>query len=402
MQIKPVIKGVIARSAHPLGCQQAILQQIKRAQAELPITQGPKRVLILGASSGYGLAARIAVTFGGAQADTIGVSFERPPSENHTASAGFYNNVHFKKYAEQAGRIAVNLNGDVFSQAMKDEVIEAIETYFEGEVDLIIYSIASGKRRKPGTNHFWHSAIKPIGVHVQGNTINLETAQWNEISLPPATEQEVTDTIKVMGGEDWENWVDTLINVDSIAPHCKTIALSYMGPEVTHPLYLDGTLGQAKIDLHQTSHALNLKLSNYGGGAYAVVCKAIITKASMVIPGLVPYMLALYKIMSEQGQHEDAIEQMQRLLRDKLYGDARVPVDGERLIRMDDYELLPQTQQRVTELLAEMNGKNFQRMTNYASFVNTFLQINGFGFDNIDYQAPVDLAEFAISDDNHA
>ena len=400
MQIKPVIKGVIAKSAHPLGCEQAILQQIQRAQSALPITQGPKRVLILGASSGYGLAARIALTFGGANADTIGVSLERPPSQHHTGSAGYYNNRYFKKHAEEAGHIAVNINGDVFSQAIKDEVIEAIETYFEGEVDLIIYSIASGKRRKPGTNDFWSSSIKPIGSAVQGQTINLETAQWDSLALEPATDQEVADTIKVMGGEDWESWVDTLINVDSIAPNCKTIALSYMGPNITHPIYLDGTLGQAKIDLHQTSHALNLKLGNYDGGAFAVVCKAIITKASMVIPGLVPYMLGLYKVMREQGHHEEAIDQMQRLFREKLYGQPIVPVDGERLIRMDDYELTDETQHKVSTLLNEMNADNFQTLGDYESFVNTFLQLNGFGFDNIDYQQPVNLSEYVTTEDN--
>ncbi|MZI95164.1 enoyl-[acyl-carrier-protein] reductase FabV [Vibrio sp. CAIM 722] len=391
MHIEPVIKSVVAKTAHPLGCEQAVLQQIEYVKTAKPITKGPKRVLILGASSGYGLAARIALTFGGAEADTIGVSLERNPTESQSGSAGFYNNFYFKQQAEKAGRIAVNLQGDVFSQDMKDQVIEAIETYFEGEVDLIIYSIASSKRRQPDNEKFWRSYIKPIGDAVAGSTVVLENDAWSNLQLEPATNEELSSTIKVMGGEDWENWIDALINVDSIAQGCKTIAFSYMGPEITHPIYLDGTLGQAKIDLHQTSHALNLKLANYDGGAFATVCKAIVTKASMVIPGLSPYMTALYKVMKAEGTHETGIQQMQRLFSEKLFLDT-VPVDGERLIRMDDHELSEQTQTAVNTLLAQMNEANFAQIGDYAGFKQEFMHLNGFGFDNVDYAQDVDLS----------
>ncbi|ELE5892462.1 enoyl-ACP reductase FabV [Vibrio fluvialis] len=394
MRIEPVIQGVVARTAHPLGCEQAVLQQIEYVKSAKPITQGPKRVLILGASSGFGLAARIALTFGGAKADTIGVSFERGPSDKGVGSAGYFNNLAFKKQADREGRIAININGDVFSKQVREQVIEAIETYFEGEVDLVIYSIASGMRRKPGSEDFWRSAIKPIGEPVSGAAILLENDKWVDATLEPANEEEIDSTLRVMGGEDWEDWIDTLINTESVAQGCKTIAFSYVGPEITHPIYLDGTLGRAKIDLHQTSHSLNLKLANFDGGAYATVCKALVTKASVFIPGLSPYLLALYRVMKEKGTHEGCIEQMHRLFSDKLYGKTPVPVDGERLVRMDDWELNPDTQERVRQLLSDMNGDNFKQVGDYAGFKAEFLRLNGFGFDNVNYDADIDLERY--------
>ncbi|WMN57086.1 trans-2-enoyl-CoA reductase family protein [Vibrio fluvialis] len=394
MRIEPVIQGVVARTAHPLGCEQAVLQQIEYVKSAKPITQGPKRVLILGASSGFGLAARIALTFGGAKADTIGVSFERGPSDKGVGSAGYFNNLAFKKQADREGRVAININGDVFSKQVREQVIEAIETYFEGEVDLVIYSIASGMRRKPGNEDFWRSAIKPIGEPVSGAAILLENDKWVDATLEPANEEEIDSTLRVMGGEDWEDWIDTLINTESVAQGCKTIAFSYVGPEITHPIYLDGTLGRAKIDLHQTSHSLNLKLANFDGGAYATVCKALVTKASVFIPGLSPYLLALYRVMKEKGTHEGCIEQMHRLFSDKLYGKTPVPVDGERLVRMDDWELNPDTQERVRQLLSDMNGDNFKQVGDYAGFKAEFLHLNGFGFDNVDYDADIDLERY--------
>ncbi|EKO3686598.1 TPA: enoyl-ACP reductase FabV [Vibrio metschnikovii] len=394
MRIEPLIQGMVARSAHPYGCQQAVLQQIHYVKSAPSISQGPKRVLILGASSGFGLAARIALTFGGADADTIGVSLERGPSSKGVGSAGFYNNHFFKQYAEQAGRVAINITGDVFSKNIRDQVVEAIETYFEGEVDLVIYSIASGMRRKGDSEEFWHSVIKPIGDSVTGATVLLENDQWLDTTLAPASEQEIADTLKVMGGEDWENWIDTLINHDSLAQGCKTIAFSYVGSELTHPIYLDGTLGRAKVDLHQTSHALNLKLANYDGNAYAAVCKALVTKASVFIPAFTPYMLALYRVMKQKGTHEGCIEQMQRLFSDKLYTGKPVPVDSERLVRVDEWELAPDTQAQVQDLVHQMNGSNFTELGDYQGFKQEFLRLNGFGFPEIDYQQDVDLSPF--------
>ncbi|MEZ8344864.1 enoyl-ACP reductase FabV [Vibrio splendidus] len=394
MLIEPIIKGVVAKSAHPLGCQEAVKQQIKFVKSAPQIKDGPKRVLIIGASSGFGLAARIAVTFGGAKADTIGVSFERGPNEKSLGSAGWYNNIYFKKEAEREQRTAINIVGDAFSQETRTQVVEAIETYFEGEVDLIIYSLAAGVRPKPNSDELWRSAIKPIGESVTGATISLEHDNWVTNTLAAATEEEAESTLKVMGGEDWEQWIDELINAESIAPGCKTIAFSYVGPEVTHPIYLDGTLGRAKIDLHQTSHALNLELANFGGNAYATVCKALVTKASVFIPGLSPYLLALYKVMKEKETHEGCIQQMQRLFSSKLYGQTKVPLDGERLIRMDEWELDPETQAHVTELLEAMDENNFQVIGDYQGFKEEFLQLNGFAQPSVDYKEKLNTDDF--------
>ncbi|MDN2668026.1 enoyl-ACP reductase FabV [Vibrio lentus] len=394
MLIEPIIKGVVAKSAHPLGCKEAVKQQIKFVKSAPQIKDGPKRVLIIGASSGFGLAARIALTFGGAKADTIGVSFERGPNEKSLGTAGWYNNIYFRKEAEREQRTAINIVGDAFSQETRSQVVEAIETYFEGEVDLIIYSLAAGVRPKPNSEDFWRSAIKPIGESVTGATISLEHDHWVTNTLEAATEEEAESTLKVMGGEDWENWIDELINAESIAPGCKTIAFSYVGPEVTHPIYLDGTLGRAKIDLHQTSHALNLELANFDGNAYATVCKALVTKASVFIPGLSPYLLALYRVMKEKETHEGCIEQMQRLFSSKLYGQEKVPLDGERLVRMDEWELDPETQAHVTELLEAMDENNFQSIGDYQGFKEEFLQLNGFAQPSVDYKQKLNTEDF--------
>ncbi|MBN3572131.1 enoyl-ACP reductase FabV [Vibrio neptunius] len=394
MIIQPVIEGVIARSAHPLGCEQSVLQQIEYVRQTKPIKNAPKRILIIGGSSGLGLASRIALTFGGAEADTISVSFEREPSEKSVGSAGYFNNTFFKKHAQKEGRVAINIQGDAFSPQTKSTVIEAIETYFEGEVDLVVYSVASGMRPVPNSQDVWRSTIKPIGQSVSGVSISLEHDQWIETTLTPASEEEAESTRRVMGGEDWESWIDTLINSESIAQGCQTIAFSYVGPEATHPIYLDGTLGRAKIDLHQTSHALNLKMANFSGGAYAIVCKALVTKASVFIPGLSPYILALYQVMKKEGLHEGCIQQMQRLFCEKLYNRNVIPVDNERLIRMDDWELDTNIQAKVSLLLENMNRNNFKELGDYEGFKTEFLNINGFGFSDIDYTKPVELSEF--------
>ncbi|WP_282250685.1 enoyl-ACP reductase FabV [Vibrio campbellii] len=391
MQIEPLIQGVVARSAHPYGCRASIKEQIEYVKQAPQIKNGPKRVLIIGASSGFGLAARIALTFGGAEADTIGVSFERGPSDKGVGSAGWYNNVYFKDEATHHGRTAVNIVGDAFSDTVRNQVIEAIETYFEGEVDLVIYSLATGVRPKQESDEFWRSVIKPIGEPVTGASIMLENDQWVESTLAPATEEEAEATIKVMGGEDWESWIDTLINSESVAKGCKTIAFSYMGPEVTHPIYLDGTLGRAKVDLHQTSHSLNIKMANFGGGAYATVCKALVTKASVFIPALSPYLLALYRVMKEKGTHERCIEQMQRLFTTKLYDQPKVPVDGERLIRIDDLELDPEVQKEVSALLEQMNANNFAEIGDYEGFKDEFMKLNGFNFEGVDYTQDISM-----------
>ncbi|MCL9783193.1 trans-2-enoyl-CoA reductase family protein [Vibrio sp. S4M6] len=391
MIVEPIINGLIAKTAHPIGCEKSVANQINYIRSKPAIIKAPKRVLVLGASSGFGLSARIALTFAG-NAETIGVSLERAPTANRTGSAGWYNNLAFKHHAEKSGKLAINIQGDAFSEDVREQVIEAIETYFEGEVDLVIYSLASRIRPKPNSDCFWRSSIKPIQRPYKGHSILFEDSSWHTHTLPPAINDEIESTRKVMGGEDWESWIDTLINSESIARGCRTVAFSYIGPESTYPIYLDGTLGRAKIDLQQTSHALNLKLANFAGNAFSAVCKANVTKASVIIPGFTPYLCALYKVMKQEGLHETCIEQMYRLFADKVYSESgHVPVDGERLIRTDDWELKPYVQRQVNDILSRMNAENFAHIADYTSVKNEFLQLNGFAHDGIDYSKDIDL-----------
>jgi enoyl-[acyl-carrier protein] reductase/trans-2-enoyl-CoA reductase (NAD+) len=359
-----------------------------------PKPRKAKKVLIIGGSSGYGLAARIALTFGATGADTISVSLESAPTDHTTGSAGFYNNYYFKQHAQADGHIAINITGDAYAQETKEQVIEAIETYFEGEVDLVIYSLASAKRRIPNSDQYWHAAIKPIGETIRCPMIDFDNDSWQEKTIEPASEEEIHSTIKVMGGEDWATWIDTLINAESIAQGCNTIAFSYVGPSATHPIYLDGTLGRAKIDLHQTSHSLNLEMGNFDGAAYAVVCQAAVTKASVYIPGLLPYLTALTTTLEQHHVNEGCIEQMHRLFSDTLYTQPRPHVDGERLIRLDNNELDPSYSLQTHRLLPTINAENFAQMPSYQKIKSDFLKLNGFGYDTVDYTKSVNIKKF--------
>ncbi|MBC7003406.1 trans-2-enoyl-CoA reductase family protein [Photobacterium sp. BZF1] len=391
MIIEPVIKGVVARSAHPYGCQQAVRKQIDYVKQASPIVGGAKRVLVLGASSGFGLASRIAHAFGGAQADTIGVSFERGPSEKGVGSAGWYNNIFFKQEAEKAGRIATNIVGDAFSQQVRQQVIEAIKNDLGGEVDLVVYSLATGVRPNPETGDMWRSVIKTTGKPVVGPTLNLETDSLAEMTVEMATEQEIADTVKVMGGEDWASWIECLTEAGVMAQGCRTVAYSYIGPEVTYPIYHHGTLGRAKVHMHNTAEALNSQLADIGGQAHVAVCKALVTKASVFIPAFTPYILALFKVMKQNGTHEGCIEQMQRLFNARFYNDGGVETDEQRLIRMDDWELAPEVQQQVSEIMAGMTADNFTQLGDYAGYKQDFMELNGFGFAEVDYQQDISL-----------
>ena len=391
MIIEPVIKGVVARSAHPYGCQQAVRKQIDYVKQANPIVGGAKRVLVLGASSGFGLASRIAHTFGGAQADTIGVSFERGPSDKGVGSAGWYNNIFFKQEAEQAGRIATNIVGDAFSQQVRQQVIEAIKNDLGGKVDLVVYSLATGVRPNPETGEMWRSVIKTTGKPVVGPTLNLETDSLAEMTVETATEQEIADTVKVMGGEDWASWIECLTEAGVLAQGCRTVAYSYIGPEVTYPIYHHGTLGRAKVHMHNTAEVLNSQLADIGGQAHVAVCKALVTKASVFIPAFTPYILALFKVMKQNGTHEGCIEQMQRLFNARFYNEGGVETDEQRLIRMDDWELAPEVQQQVSEIMADMNADNFTQLGDYTGYKQDFMELNGFGFAEVDYQQDISL-----------
>ncbi|MEC4726023.1 trans-2-enoyl-CoA reductase family protein [Shewanella sp. D64] len=391
MIIEPIVKGVVARNSHPAGCKQSILNQINYVKSAKAIESGARKVLILGASSGFGLASRVSLAFGGASADTIGVSFERGPSEKGVGSAGWYNNIYFREQAEQASLIAKNFVGDAFSPAMRAQVIEYIRTEFGGKVDLVVYSLATGIRPNPETGGMWRSSIKTVGEPVTGPTINIETDTMELMTVGTATEQEIFDTEKVMGGEDWESWIDILSEAGVLATGCKTLAYSYIGGKSTYPIYHQGTLGRAKTHLHATGNKLNDKLSAIGGSAHVSVCKALVTKASVYIPAFSPYILALYRVMKRKGTHETCIEQMQRLFADRVYGTADIPVDKDRLIRVDDWELDVSVQQEVDKLMAKITPDNFAEMGDYKGYKAEFMQLNGFGFPEVDYQARVDF-----------
>lgn len=399
MSIEPKILGVIAQNAHPLGCEQAVIQQIKYATAhKANVSSHPKkRVLILGASSGLGLASRIALTFGGNNADTIGVSLDKAPSENVSGCAGYFNNYFFKQHAEKSGHVAINIQGDLFSEQTKADVIEAIETYFEGEVDLIVYSVATTKRVT--SSQTYYSAIKPLNQAISATFINFATDTWEQQRVEAATQQDITSTLKTMGGEEWENWIDCLVNSESIAQGCQTIAFSYIGSDITYPIYLDGTLGHAKIDLHQASHSLNREMANFDGAAFAVVCQAFVTRSSVVIPNFCPYVMALNHVLEKQGQLEEPIQQMHRLFYQKLTAQISPNVDAQRLIRLDSAELNPEVQQQIKAYMTDITASNFSQTPAYIKLKNSFLQLSGFAWDNIDYKQPVEYAKFLNSND---
>ncbi|WP_246033075.1 enoyl-ACP reductase FabV [Shewanella canadensis] len=392
MIIKPIVKGVVARNAHPTGCKQAIINQINYVKAEKPIVNGAKKVLILGASSGFGLASRISLAFGGASADTIGVSFERGPSEKGIGTAGWYNNIFFREEAEKQGLIAKNFVGDAFSPQTREQVIDYIKSEFGGKLDLVIYSLATGVRPDPVTGELWRSSIKTIGEPVTGPTINIETDTMEQMTVGTATDEEIDATEKVMGGDDWASWIEILSEADVLDKGCKTLAYSYIGAKSTYPIYHQGTLGRAKTHLHATGDMLNNKLAKIGGTAHVSVCKALVTKASVYIPAFSPYILALYKVMKEKGLHEGCIEQMQRLFAQRVYGDkSAIPVDNQRLIRIDDWELDAGVQSEVDKLIAKIAPDNFALVGDYQGYKTDFMQLNGFELPGVDYQARVDF-----------
>lgn len=388
MIIHPQIQGCVARNCHPMGCRAAVLQQIEQVRAAGPFN-GPKRVLVLGASSGFGLASRIALTFG-AGADTLGVSFERGPSDKGLGSAGWYNNIWFRQAAEQAGRIAVNLIGDAFSDTMRQQAIDVICQQL-GQVDLVVYSLASGVRVMPDGTQV-RSVLKTTGQPLQGWGLDLEHDALVQQSLVPATPEEIRDTVTVMGGEDWQRWMQALQQADCLAPGARTVAYSYTGPESTYPLYRDGTIGYAKEHLHATAETINLQLAGIGGHAWVSVCKALVTKASVFIPVLPVYLGLLMGVMKERGVHEGCIEQMQRLFADKMYGPRGVVADGNRLIRMDDHELEPAVQAAVSALWPKVTPENFRALGDFAGLRQEFMQLNGFELPGVDYGAPVNVA----------
>jgi len=389
MIIRPKTRGFVCITAHPQGCAAHVQEQIDTVVRRGPIAGGPKKVLVIGSSTGYGMASRIAAAFGSGAA-TFGVFFDRPSEEDRTATAGWYNTAAFHSAAHKAGLYAKSLNGDAFSDDIKRQTIEALRRDL-GPVDLIVYSLASPRRTHPRTGAVHKSCLKPIGAPYTNKTVDTETGEVSEITIEPATETEIADTVAVMGGEDWELWINALDEAKLLAPGATTMAYSYIGPEVTWPVYKNGTIGMAKNDLDATAKRLNttMRLNGYGR-AFVSVNKALVTQASSAIPVVPLYISILYKIMKERGLHEGCIEQIDRLYRTQMYGGTALAFDDDGRVRIDDWEMRPDVQAEVERLWPQVNTGNLASLTDIAGYRANFLKLFGFGLAGIDYEADTD------------
>lgn len=391
MIVTPKIKGFICITAHPTGCAANVKEQIEYVKSQPAISNGPKNVLVVGASQGYGLASRISAAFGSG-ANTLGVFFERPSERGRCASAGWYNSVAFEKEAKAAGLYAKSLNGDAFSDELKAQAIERIQQDMGGKIDLLVYSIGAPRRTDPKTGEVHKSAIKPIGKAFSNKYLDTDKKTIQFATLEPATEEEIQGTVKVMGGEDWELWVDALTEAGVLADGFKTVAYDYIGPQFTWPIYKDGALGQAKLDVRRAKAAINEKIASVNGRAFVSVNKALVTQSSSAIPGVNLYITALYKVMKEKGNHEGCIEQMYRLFSDRLYNGGEVPVDALDLIRLDDWEMLPEIQDEISQNWPKIETDTIDQYTDFQGYQDEFLKLFGFGLAGVDYEADVEVA----------
>jgi len=386
MVIQPRIRGFICTTAHPDGCARAVQDQIEWVEGQAHF-DGPQKVLVVGASTGYGLASRIATCFG-AGADTLGVFFERPASGKRTATAGWYNTVGFERAAREAGHYARSINGDAFSDEIKAETIAAIKEDL-GTVDLVVYSLASPRRTHPQSGETFSSVLKPIGKAYTSKTVDVQTGEVSAVTIDAASEEEIAHTTAVMGGEDWEMWIRALDEAGVLAAKVRTVAYTYIGPEITRPVYRDGTIGQAKEHLEQTAQTLDKYLQSKEGSAHVSVNKAMVTQSSAAIPVVPLYISLLYKVMKEKECHEGCIEQMYRLFNDRLYADASTDAEGR--IRVDDWEMREDVQAEVASLWDRVESENLESLSDIESYRAEFLGLFGFGFAGIDYAAEVDL-----------
>jgi enoyl-[acyl-carrier protein] reductase/trans-2-enoyl-CoA reductase (NAD+) len=382
-------RGFICVNAHPEGCRRNVEQQIARVRASVPQQDGLRNVLVVGASTGYGLASRIAAAWGfGAR--TLGVFFERPPKEGATATAGFYNTVAFHDAAWREGLAAFSLNGDAFSDAIKAQAAEIIRKEM-GPLDLVIYSLASPRRVHPRTGQIHDSALKTVGEPFSSKTVDLKHESVVHVTIEPASEKEIADTVAVMGGEDWRMWVELLLEQDLLAPGARTVAYSYIGPQVTWPIYRDGTIGRAKQDLEKTSRELNAQLSQrLGGSAFISVNKAVVTQASAAIPVVPLYLSILPPVMRQLGGDEMPIDQMIRLFRDFLASREPNLLDEEGRVRLDALELRPQVQEGIAKVWVQVDSENLSRLTDFNGFKRAFDNLFGFGVEGVDYSQPVE------------
>lgn len=385
MIVQPKVKGFICTTAHPEGCKAAVKAQIDYVKAQ-PKTEGPKKVLVIGASMGYGLASRIAAAYS-CGAATIGIIFDKAAKEKRTATAGWYNTAAFEELATADGLYAKTLNGDAYSEEMKQQTIELIKKDL-GKVDLVVYSIAAPRRTAPD-GVTYRSVLKTTGQEYSNQTIDLKTNEISKVTIPPATQEEIDHTVKVMGGEDWKLWIQALKDADVLADNAKTVAYSYIGPEVTHPIYKEGSIGQAKKHLYRTAEEIKAEFT--GVDAYVSVNKAVVTQSSAAIPIVPLYIAILFRVMKDQGVHEDCIQQMYRMMHDRLYHDGKVITDENHLIRMDDWEMKPEVQKAVFDVWNEISKENLEQVTDLEGYWQEFYEIFGFGMDGVDYDADVDI-----------
>jgi len=384
MIIKPKVRGFICINAHPAGCAANVQEQIAFIKQQPKVSDGPKNVLVIGASTGYGLASRITAAFGSG-AKTLGLFFEKPATEKKTGSAGFYNSVAFEQAAAAEGLYAKSINGDAFSSEAKENAIAAIKEDM-GNVDLVVYSLASPRRTDPVSGETYSSVLKPIGQSYTAKNLNTDTLKISEMTVEPASEEEIANTVKVMGGEDWEMWMSALKDANVLAPGCKTVAYTYLGEKITWPIYGHATIGKAKEDLDRAATAITQQLSDLGGQANVSVLKALVTQASSAIPIMPLYISTLYKVMKENGTHEGCIEQLYRLFSECVYSDSP-RLDDVNRFRVDNLELSADVQADVERIWPQVTEENLYDTTDYKGYSAEFLKLFGFGHESIDYEA---------------
>ena len=383
MVVEPRVKDYICTTAHPVGCAENIKNQIKYVKAQ-PKVDGPKKVLVIGASTGYGLASRIAVAFGYG-ADTLGVMFEKESNGRRTATAGFYNTRAFEEEAKKDGLYAKSINGDAFSLEIKQQVIDTIKADM-GKVDMVIYSLAAPRRVTPD-GHKYTSVLKTVGEEYTNKTLVLKDNTVTMAHIPAATEEEIENTIKVMGGEDWIDWMLALSDAGVLADHVTTVAYSYIGPKITFPIYAEGSIGMAKKDLYKSSDIINEKFANVS--SYIAINKALVTQSSAAIPVVPLYITLLYKQMKAKGVHEGCIEQMARLFLDKMAGEVETDENG--FVRMDDWEMADDIQEAVAKNWDAVTSENVKELADIDGYWDEFYKMFGFKIDGVDYSADVDI-----------
>lgn len=384
MIIKPKVRGFICINSHPQGCAANVQEQIDYIKSKGDITGAPKNVLVIGCSTGYGLASRITSAFGGA-ANTLGVCFEKPPTERKTGSAGYYNTAAFMDAAQAEDLYAETINGDAFSHAVKDQAVAMIKQNM-GKIDLVVYSLASPRRQDPDTGELYSSSLKPINEGYTAQNLNTDTLKITDITVEPANEDEIAQTVKVMGGEDWELWLDALLQADVLNEGCQTVSYTYLGEKLTWPIYGHATIGKAKEDLDRAAAAIRTRLADLKGDAHVSVLKALVTQSSSAIPIMPLYISLLYKVMKQEGTHEGCIEQLYRLFTEGLYTDSP-RLDQDNRYRMDNLELLPAIQDKVGELWPQVTEENLMQISDYQGYNDDFLKLFGFGVAGVDYEA---------------